>query len=68
MCFKGKFKKYNNFKVDADFETYDFGKQKFDLILSAATIQWIPEQIAFSRCFDLLKSGGVLATMEMRGG
>lgn len=61
---KDKFKAYPNFKiVNGDFETHDFGEKKFDLILSAATIQWIPEKIAFPKCYELLKSGGTLAMM-----
>jgi trans-aconitate methyltransferase len=31
------------------------------LVYSAATIQWIPEKIAFSKAFDILKSGGAFA-------
>ncbi|MDR0287590.1 MAG: methyltransferase domain-containing protein [Clostridiales bacterium] len=59
-----RFGSYHNFKiVNADFETYDFGQQKFDLVYSAATIQWIPEEIGFSRSYDLLKSGGTFAMM-----
>ena len=46
-----------------DFITHDFGAQQFDLLYSAATIQWIPEEIAFSKSFSLLKPGGVLAMM-----
>ena len=61
---KNKFKSYDNFHlVNGDFETYHFGQQKFDLVYSAATIQWIPEQVGFSRAFDLLKSGGTFAMM-----
>lgn len=63
-----KFKNYNNFHiVNGDFETYNFGDTKFDFIYSAATIQWIPEQIAFTKSFELLKSGGSLAMMMMHG-
>jgi hypothetical protein len=36
-------------------------------VYSAATIQWIPEEIGFSRSFDLLKSGGTLAMMLIKG-
>ena len=62
-----KFGLYDNFQiVNADFETYDFGNRKFDLIYSAATIQWIPEEVAFSKAYELLKSGGILA-MFMTG-
>jgi len=57
-----------NFRiVNDDFITHDFGNQTFDLIYSAATIQWIPEEIAFTKTFDLLKPGGTLAMMLTRG-
>ena len=52
--------------MNADFETYDIGDKKFDLIYSAATIQWIKEDIAYSRVHDLLKDGGYLAMCLMR--
>lgn len=59
-----KFKAYPNFHiVRADFETYDFGSEPFDLVYSAATIQWIPEQIGFSKAYSLLGNGGVFAMM-----
>jgi len=59
---KVKFDSYHNFDiVNADFETYDFGRNRFDLVYSAATIQWIPKQIAFPKAYDILKSGGTLA-------
>ena len=65
---RNKFESYSNFHiVNGDFETYDFGGCKFDLIYSAAAIQWIPEETAFSRSFELLKSGGYLAMMLLRG-
>lgn len=58
----------NNFHiVNDDFITHDFGKQQFDLIYSAATIQWIGEPTAFTKTFSLLKPGGVLAMMLTRG-
>lgn len=49
--------------VNDDFITHDFGSEHFDMIYSAATIQWIPEDAAFSRTFKLLKPGGTLAMM-----
>ncbi|MGI5895283.1 MAG: class I SAM-dependent methyltransferase [Candidatus Merdivicinus sp.] len=59
-----KYSHYPNFHiVNDDFIPHDFGCQKFDMIYSAATIQWIPEEIAFSKTFDLLKPGGTLAMM-----
>lgn len=59
---KKKFGSYGNFNiVNADFETYNFGNNKFDLVYSAATIQWIPEEIAFPKIYNILKSNGTLA-------
>lgn len=64
---KNKFSSYGNFHiVNDDFETYDFEAQKFDLVYSAATIQWIPEKIGFSKVYGLLKSGGTLAMFMTR--
>ena len=63
-----KYGEYPNFHiVNDDFITYDFGSRKFDMIYSAATIQWIPEDIAFSKTFKLLNPGGTLAMMLTRG-
>lgn len=64
---KKKFGAYNNFKIiNGDFETYDFGDCKFDLVFSAATIQWIPEKIGFPKVYSLLKTGGTLAMFMTR--
>ncbi len=61
---KNSYGSYANFQiVNADFETYDFGENQFDLVYSAATIQWIPEEIGFPKVFKLLKSGGTFAMM-----
>lgn len=62
-----KYGPFPNFHIVNDaFITYDFGSQKFDMIYSAATIQWIPEETAFSKTFELLKPGGTLAMMLTR--
>ena len=62
-----KYSHYSNFHiVNDDFITHDFCNMKFDMIYSASTIQWIPEEIAFSKIFDLLKPGGTLAMMLTR--
>lgn len=37
------------------------------MIFSAATIQWIPENIAFRRSFELLKPGGCLVMIANIG-
>ena len=59
---KNKFNSYNNFQiVNADFETYDFGKNRFDLVYSAATFQWINEEIGYPKVYDMLKGGGTFA-------
>lgn len=52
--------------INDDFITHDFGSEKFDMIYSAAAIQWLPEKEAFSKTFELLKSGGMLAMMFLR--
>lgn len=61
---KRKYGDRPNFHIACDdFITRDFGDQRFDAIYSAATIQWIPEDVAFSKTFGLLKPGGTLAMM-----
>lgn len=63
-----KYGDHTNFHiVNDDFITHDFGGQTFDLIYSAATIQWIPEEIAFAKTYSLLKPGGTLAMMMTHG-
>lgn len=58
---------YPNFHIiNGDFETHPFADGSFDLVYSAATIQWIPEEIAFSKTFRLLKPGGYLAMFMTR--
>lgn len=62
-----KFSAFKNFKIiNDDFETYPFPENTFDLVFSAATIQWIPEEIAFSKTFKILKPGGYLAMFMTR--
>ena len=59
-----KYGKLPNFNiVNDDFITHNFRGMEFDMIYSAVTIQWIPENIAFVKCLDLLKPGGTLAMM-----
>ena len=62
-----KYGKLTNFHlIHDDFITHDFGNATFDLIYSAATIQWIPEATAFGKTFALLKPGGMLAMFLTR--
>lgn len=64
---QNKFGSYSNFQLTVDdFITHDFDGQKFDVVYSAATIQWIPEEIAFPKVFNLLKPGGMLVMMLTR--
>ena len=59
---KSMFGCYENFHIiNADFERYDFKENVYDLVYSAATIQWIPEEIAFTKTYEILKPGGYLA-------
>lgn len=63
-----KFRRYPNFQlICGDFLTQDFGAARFDLILSAATIQWLPEEPAYRKCLALLNPGGALAMMRLQG-
>ncbi len=63
-----KYGRYPNFElICGDFVTEDFGDARFDLIYSAAAIQWIPERDAFEKVFSLLKPGGTLAMMLTQG-
>ncbi len=63
-----KYAGHENFRiVNDDLVTHDFGGERFDVIYSAAAIQWIPEKDAFTRTYELLKSGGMLAMLFLRG-
>lgn len=56
-----------NFRVvNGDFETWEFEENAYDLVYSAATIQWIPEKNAFTKTFRMLKPGGYLAMFMTR--
>ena len=56
-----------NFRlIHDDFITRDFAEAAYDLVYSAATIQWIPEPTAFGKTFALLKPGGMLAMFLTR--
>ena len=62
-----RFGHYENFGiVNGDFETHDFGSRQYDLVYSAATIQWIPEEMGFPKVYGLLKHGGTFAMMLTR--
>jgi len=57
-----KFASFNNFEVvNIDFEGFCGNNNTFDLIYSATAFHWIPEEVGYTKVFDLLKSGGFLA-------
>jgi SAM-dependent methyltransferase len=57
-----KFAFFSNFEVvSIDFESFCADSITFDLIYSATAFHWIPEEVGYTKVFDLLKSGGVLA-------
>ncbi len=61
LC-REKFKNFPKFKVvTSKFEDYISENESCDLIYSASAFHWIPEEIGYSKVFDLLKSGGVFA-------
>ena len=63
-----KFGQYPNFHlIRDDFETHLFGPDLFDLIYSAAAIQWLDETIAYQKCASLLREGGFLAMFFLKG-
>lgn len=61
-----KYGSYKNFKmIHDDFETHSFAPDYFDLVYSAATIQWIKEDLAYRKCYEILKNKGYLAMFRM---
>lgn len=57
-----KFKEYTNFSVITEkFENVSFSDSKYDLVYSASAFHWVPEEIGYSKVFDMLKSGGAFA-------
>lgn len=62
-----KFSRYDNFHIiNGDFAEEELGENRFDLVYSAATIQWIDEELAFPKANKLLKRGGTLAMFYTR--
>lgn len=57
-----KFSAYQNFSVMvARFEDAAFEKKSCDLIYSASAFHWIPEEIGYTKVYDMLRPGGVFA-------
>jgi len=62
-----KFSDFANFSIiNANFETHDFGNNRFDLLYAATAFHWIPEDIGYPKAYELLKSGGTFAIFTMR--
>lgn len=57
-----KFREYPNFSVvTSKFEDFASENNSYDLIYSASAFHWVPEELGYSKVFDLLKKGGVFA-------
>lgn len=61
LCIR-KFKEYPNFSaVNMKFEDFCCENGSLDLIYSASAFHWIPEELGYSKVFQMLKHGGVFA-------
>lgn len=61
LCEK-KFEEYKNFSVITEkFENVSFPNSQYDLVYSASAFHWVPEDIGYSKVYDMLKSGGAFA-------
>lgn len=61
LCEK-KFEGYKNFSVITDkFENVSFPDFQYDLVYSASAFHWVPEDIGYSKVYDMLKHGGAFA-------
>jgi Dimethyladenosine transferase (rRNA methylation) len=59
---KNKFKSFDNFSViNTDFESYPAPTNELDLIYSATAFHWLPEDTGFTKVYNMLKYGGVIA-------
>jgi len=59
---KQKFSDYEKFIVkNIAFQDFECQSGSYDLIYSATAFHWIPEDIGYTKVFEMLKSGGVFA-------
>lgn len=57
-----KFRGYSKFSVITDkFENVTLPESAYDLVYSASAFHWVPEEIGYTKVFNMLKSGGVFA-------
>lgn len=61
LCEK-KFDEYKKFSVlNEKFENVSLPNSQYDLVYSASAFHWIPENIGYSKVYDILKPGGAFA-------
>lgn len=61
LCGK-KFEEYKNFSLITEkFENTSFPQSQYDLVYSASAFHWVPEEIGYSKAYDMLKHGGAFA-------
>ncbi|QAA32248.1 class I SAM-dependent methyltransferase [Clostridium manihotivorum] len=59
---KQKFSKYRNFNIkNIAFQDYQCPPNSYDMIYSASAFHWIPEEIGYTKVYEMLKSGGIFA-------
>ncbi|QWU16216.1 Methyltransferase domain-containing protein [Paenibacillus sophorae] len=57
-----KFSEFANFNViNHDFESVALDHNHYDLVYSATAFHWIPQEIGYTKVYQLLRNGGVLA-------
>lgn len=59
---KQKFSSFEKFHIKKmAFQDFKCSPNSFDLVYSASAFHWIPEEIGYTKVFNMLKSGGVFA-------
>ena len=57
-----KFKDYDNFQIqNIPFEEFQCESNSINLVYSATAFHWIPDEIGYSKVYDMLRSGGTIA-------
>lgn len=57
-----KFEDYKNFEVcQTSFEDYECESDSYDMVYSATAFHWIPQDVGYSKVYDLLKVRGTFA-------
>lgn len=59
---KQKFSTYKNLNVEnTSFQDYQCPPNSYDMIYSATAFHWIPEELGYTKVYEMLKSGGIFA-------